>query len=117
MKGLNMRGSLSGYLLGYLRAYLRAYVKASAGVLLVVLASAAQAQWANGEIRRIDAQNLRLTIKHGEIKALDMPPMTMVFYVKDPVLLQGLAVQDTIEFQASLEGTKYYLTEVQKLNP
>jgi len=112
-----MRGSLSGYLLGYLRAYLRAYVKASAGVLLVVLASAAQAQWANGEIRRIDAQNLRLTIKHGEIKALDMPPMTMVFYVKDPVLLQGLAVQDTIEFQASLEGTKYYLTEVKKLNP
>lgn len=108
-----MRGSLSGYLLGYLRAY----VKASAGVLLVVLASAAQAQWANGEIRRIDAQNLRLTIKHGEIKALDMPPMTMVFYVKDPVLLQGLAVQDTIEFQASLEGTKYYLTEVKKLNP
>jgi Cu/Ag efflux protein CusF len=117
MKGLNMRGSLSGYLLGYLRAYLRACVKASAGVLLVVLASAAQAQWANGEIRRIDAQNLRLTIKHGEIKALDMPPMTMVFYVKDPVLLQGLAVQDTVEFQASLEGTKYYLTEVKKLNP
>ncbi len=108
-----MKGPLSGYLLGYLRAYLRA----SAGVLLVVLASAAQAQWANGEIRRIDAQNLRLTIKHGEIKALDMPPMTMVFYVKDPVLLQGLAVQDTIEFQASLEGTKYYLTEVKKLNP
>jgi Cu/Ag efflux protein CusF len=108
-----MRGPLSGYLLGYLRAYLRV----SAGVLLVVLASAAQAQWANGEIRRIDAQNLRLTIKHGEIKALDMPPMTMVFYVKDPVLLQGLAVQDTIEFQASLEGTKYYLTEVKKLNP
>jgi Cu/Ag efflux protein CusF len=108
-----MSGPLSGYLLGYLRAY----VKASAGVLLVVLASAAQAQWANGEIRRIDAQNLRLTIKHGEIKALDMPPMTMVFYVKDPVLLQGLAVQDTIEFQASLEGTKYYLTEVKKLNP
>jgi Cu/Ag efflux protein CusF len=108
-----MRGPLSGYLLGYLRAY----VKASAGVLLVVLASAAQAQWANGEIRRIDAQNLRLTIKHGEIKALDMPPMIMVFYVKDPVLLQGLAVQDTIEFQASLEGVKYYLTEVKKLNP
>ena len=117
MKGLNMRGPLSGCLVGYLRAYLRAYVKASAGVLLVVLASAAQAQWANGEIRRIDAQNLRLTIKHGEIKALDMPPMTMVFYIKDPVLLQGLAVQDTIEFQASLEGTKYYLTEVKKLNP
>lgn len=108
-----MRGPLSGYLLGYLRAYL----KASAGVLFVVLASTAQAQWANGEIRRIDTPNLRLTIKHGEIKALDMPPMTMVFYVKDPVLLQGLAVQDTIEFQASLEGTKYYLTEVKKLNP
>ena len=108
-----MRGPLSGYLFGYLRAYLRV----SAGVLLVVLASAAQAQWANGEIRRIDAPNLRLTIKHGEIKALDMPPMTMVFYVKDPVLLQGLAVQDTIEFQVSLEGTKYYLTEVKKLNP
>lgn len=108
-----MRGSLSGYLLRYLKTPLRV----SVGVLFVLFASAAQAQWANGEIRRIDAQNLRLTIKHGEIKALDMPPMTMVFYVKDPGLLQGLAVQDTIEFQATLEGTKYYLTGVKKINP
>lgn len=113
MTEIDMRRYPSGYLLSGLKKYLRGL----AGALFVLLASVAQAQWANGEIRRIDAQNLRLTIKHGEIKTLDMPPMTMVFYVKDSVLLQGLAVQDTIEFQASLEGTKYYLTEVKKLNP
>ena len=32
-----------------------------------------------GEIRKVDMDNKKLTIKHGEIKNLDMPGMTMVF--------------------------------------
>lgn len=76
--------------------------------------SSAHAQWASAEIRRVDAPNLRMTLKHGEIKSLDMPPMTMVFYVKDPSLLQGLQANDTIEFQAVVEGKKYFVTAVRK---
>lgn len=72
------------------------------------------AQWASGEIRRVDPENMRLTIKHGEIPSLDMPPMTMVFYVKDKALLSGLAAQDKIEFQAMTEGKRYIVTEIRK---
>ena len=39
----------------------------------------------DGEIRKVDMDNKKLTIKHGNIKNLDMPGMTMVFQVKDRV--------------------------------
>ena len=84
------------------------------GVLVMASISQAFAQWASGEIRRVDPDNLRLTIKHGEIKSLDMPPMTMVFQVKDPALLEGLKTQDQIEFQAQVEGTKNVVTAIRK---
>ncbi len=87
-------------------------IKTIAGMLAAGLMSAASADWASGEIRRLDPENKRLTIKHGEIKALDMPPMTMVFYVNDPTLLSNLKVADLIEFQAAMEGKKYLVTAV-----
>ena len=40
--------------------------------------------------------------------------MTMVFYVKDSNLLNGLNPQDKIEFQAISEGTKYFMTAVRR---
>ena len=86
-------------------------------VLLSGICSSAMAEWANGEIRRIDPENKRLTIKHGDIKSIDMPPMTMVFYVKEPSLLGGLQVQDAVEFQATAEGTKYIVTAIRKKAP
>ena len=46
-------------------------------------AAASAAEMAAGEIRKVDKDAKKLTIKHGEIKSLDMPPMTMVFQVKD----------------------------------
>jgi Cu(I)/Ag(I) efflux system periplasmic protein CusF len=85
-----------------------------AAVLATGFMSTAHAEWASAEIRRVDASNSRMTLKHGEIKSLDMPPMTMVFYVKDPVLLEGLQAKDQIEFQAVIEGKKYFVTAVRK---
>jgi len=82
--------------------------------LFLGLSLPAAAEWATGEIRRIDPQNQRMTIKHGEIKSLDMPPMTMVFQVKDPALFEGLKTQDQIEFQAQVEGTKNVVTAIRK---
>lgn len=73
--------------------------------------------WASGEIRRLDPDNKRLTIKHGDIKSIDMPPMTMVFYVKESSLLGGLQVKDAVEFQATTEGTKYIVTAIRKKAP
>jgi Cu(I)/Ag(I) efflux system periplasmic protein CusF len=90
------------------------FKKALAGLLAAFSMSSAYAEWASAEIRRVDAPNQRMTLKHGEIKSLDMPPMTMVFYVKDPALLEGLKAQDRIEFQAIVEGKKYFVTAVRK---
>jgi Cu/Ag efflux protein CusF len=96
---------------------MKTLVKVMTGLLLVGVCSSAMAEWASGEIRRLDPENKRLTIKHGDIKSIDMPPMTMVFYVKEPSLLRGLQVQDTVEFQATAEGTKYIVTAIRKKAP
>ncbi|HCO57544.1 MAG: copper-binding protein [Proteobacteria bacterium] len=80
--------------------------------LCSVFSSAAYADWASGEIRRLDPENKRLTIKHGEIKSIDMPPMTMVFYVTDPEVLSKLKVADAIEFKVVEEGKKFMVTEI-----
>ncbi len=45
---------------------------------------------AEGEVRKIDKDAGKVTIRHGELKNLDMPPMTMVFRVKDPAMLEQL---------------------------
>lgn len=87
-----------------------------AGVALfgLLLSGAAFAEWVNGEIRRLDPANGRITIKHAEIKSLDMPPMTMVFQVRDTSLLEGLKAEDVIEFQAAVEGQKYLVTAIRR---
>ena len=57
-----------------------------------------------GEIRKVDKQAMKLTIKHDEIKHLDMPPMTMVFQVKDAALLDKIQAGDKIQFMVEKAG-------------
>lgn len=54
----------------------------------------------DGEIRKVDKSAGKVTIKHGPIPNLDMPPMTMVFRVKDPAWLDQLKTGDRIRFRA-----------------
>ncbi len=89
-------------------------VTAVLGIAGAMMTGARAADWVAGEIRRVATTNSRLPLKHEEIKSLDMPPMTMVFYVKDSSLLTGLNPQDKIEFQATSEGTKYFMTAVRR---
>ena len=86
-------------------------------LLLTGVCATAFAEWAQGQVRRIDQTTQKLTIKHGEIKSIDMPPMTMVFTAREPGILDGIQVNDTIEFQAEIEGTKYYVTKIRKKGP
>jgi Cu(I)/Ag(I) efflux system periplasmic protein CusF len=65
-----------------------------------------------GEIRKIDKEANKLTIKHGEIKNLDMPPMTMVFQVKEASLFDKLKPGDKIQFRAIKEGGNYVVTDI-----
>ncbi|NCT82482.1 MAG: copper-binding protein [Comamonadaceae bacterium] len=67
----------------------------------------------DGEIRKVDADNKKLTIKHGEIKSLDMPGMTMVFQVRDPALVGRVKVGDKIRFKAEKGASGFVVTELQ----
>lgn len=74
--------------------------------------SFADATFAEGEVRKVDKPNAKITLKHGEIKDLDMPPMTMVFGVKDPSMLDRVKAGDKIRFRAANQDGKYTLTEI-----
>lgn len=67
----------------------------------------------DGEIKRIDADAGKLTIKHGPIRNLDMPAMTMVFVARDGAPLGSLKVGDKILFLATHEGGKYIASAIQ----
>ena len=55
---------------------------------------------ADGELRKVDKEAGKLTLKHGSIANLDMPEMTMVFRVKDPAILDQVKVGDKVQFAA-----------------
>lgn len=58
-----------------------------------------------GVVRKIDAANAKVTLKHGPIVNIDMPPMTMVFRVQPPELLNAVKVGDKVKFRAEeIEG-------------
>jgi Cu/Ag efflux protein CusF len=67
----------------------------------------------DGEVRRIDKDAKKLTIKHGPITHLDMPPMTMVFQVKDPGMLEQVKVGDRIRFAAENIGGQLTVTQIE----
>lgn len=78
-----------------------------AGVFLLACAAGAVAapNFANGEIRKVDKDAAKLTIRHGELKDLAMPPMTMVFKVSDKAMLAQVAAGDKVRFVAErIEG-------------
>ena len=73
----------------------------------------AAAELASGEVRRVDKAAGKLTLRHGEIKALDMPPMTMVFQVIDAAFLDRVKVGDKVRFRADRHGGGYRVIELQ----
>ncbi len=73
------------------------------------------AEWTKGEIRRVDIDNKKVTIKHEEIKNLDMPPMSMVFNVDTPDMLKAINSGDQVEFVAEERGTKLFVKQLKKI--
>jgi Cu(I)/Ag(I) efflux system protein CusF len=83
--------------------------------LFLVSSGVLAADWAKGEVRRIDIENKKLTIKHEEIKSLDMPPMSMVFYVENSDILKGINPGDKVEFIPDQKGTKLFVKQIKQL--
>jgi Cu(I)/Ag(I) efflux system protein CusF len=76
----------------------------------------AQAGASEGEVRKIDAAQQKITLKHGEINGLDMPPMTMAFRVQQPAVLNQFAVGDRVRFSIEKINGSYTVVQIQKLN-
>jgi Cu/Ag efflux protein CusF len=74
---------------------------------------AAQRALTEGEVRRVDKDAKKLTIRHGAIQNLDMPPMTMVFQVQDPAMLDSVKVGEKIRFAAERVGGAYTVTKIE----
>ncbi len=75
-------------------------------------ASAAAPQ-SDGEVRKIDKEQGKVTLRHGPLENLGMPAMTMVFKVADPKLLDGLQDGDKVKFTAEKVNGAYTVTALQ----
>jgi len=77
-------------------------------------AKAAQASnsLTKGEVRKVDKEAGKVTIKHGPLENLGMPAMTMVYRVKDPAMLDQLKAGDKIDFAADKINGAYTVTQV-----
>ncbi len=72
---------------------------------------------AEAEVRKVDKEAKKITLKHGPIKNLDMPSMTMVFQVRDTALIEKIAAGDKIMFTAEQLQGAFVMTSVEKLPP
>jgi Cu(I)/Ag(I) efflux system periplasmic protein CusF len=73
----------------------------------------AKAEMSEGEVRKIDKDNKKITLKHGPLKNLDMPAMTMAFQAADPSMLDKVKVGDKVRFVAANPGGKLTVTDLQ----
>jgi len=86
------------------------------GLRRVSEGAAAVLPWVEAEVRRIDKAARKVTLKHGEIKNLDMPPMSMVFQVKDPAQLDALQAGQKVRFQAVQENGAYWVVKIEAVS-
>lgn len=83
------------------------------GTLTAAGAWAQATELSSGEVRKVDKAASKITLKHGEIKNLEMPPMTMVFQVRDPALLDKAKVGDKVRFAAEQKDGALVVTTLE----
>lgn len=81
--------------------------------VLSLTGAVAAAELADGEVRKVDKENKKLTIKHGPLTDLEMPGMTMVFGVKEDALLDKVKTGEKIRFQAEKIDGKFVVTAIE----
>lgn len=71
------------------------------------------AEMTAGMVKKVDEKLMKVTIKHEELKNLDMPSMTMVFAIADAAMLAKLKAGSKIKFTADRVNGRLTVTEVQ----
>ena len=72
-----------------------------------------QADLSEGEVTRVDVAALKVTLRHGELKNLNMPPMTMVFRVTDASMLAPFKPGDKVRFRVEQRTGAYIVTRME----
>ncbi|MDY7579072.1 copper-binding protein [Herbaspirillum sp. RTI4] len=73
------------------------------------------ADMTDGEVKKIDKDAGKITLRHGDIKNLDMPGMTMVFTAKDKSLLDKVKPGDKVKFRAIIDNGKLTVTDLEPI--
>jgi Cu(I)/Ag(I) efflux system protein CusF len=79
----------------------------------LMVSAAADTSMSEGEIRKVDKDAKKITIRHGELKNLNMPRMTMVFQVKDPAMLDKVKAGDKVKFRADKVNGAFTVMEIE----
>jgi Cu(I)/Ag(I) efflux system periplasmic protein CusF len=88
--------------------------QAASGTTAAAGAASADLPMVDAEVRRVDASNNKLALRHQQIPNLDMPPMTMVFDVADPALLKDLKAGDKVRVSVDEIDGKYTVMSLQR---
>lgn len=75
--------------------------------------SASATSMTEGEVKKIDKDAGKITLKHGPLLNLDMPAMTMVFRVKDAAMLDQVKPGDKVKFIAEKNNGALTVTGLQ----
>lgn len=70
----------------------------------------AAAQSTEGEVRKVDKAQGKITLQHGPIESLKMPPMTMAYRVQNPAWLEQVKEGDKVRFDAEKVNGQYVIT-------
>ena len=76
-------------------------------------AQAQAAALSEGEVRKVDKDARKITLKHGPLRNLDMPAMTMVFQVKEPGMLDKVKAGDRVKFEAQKIGGAFTVVHIE----
>ncbi len=74
----------------------------------------ATVEMSDGEVRRVDRDQKKITLRHGEMKNLGMPPMTMVFQVAEPAWVDQFKVGDKVKFVAEQRNGAYTVVKIER---
>jgi len=74
----------------------------------------ASGMFAAGEVRKVNRDAQKITIKHGPIENLGMPPMTMVFRAQNAAMLDQVKAGDKVRFRAENINGQFTLTRIER---
>ena len=96
-----------------LAGHVQAQQAAVASTQTAGASAASAATFTDGEVRKVDKDAKKVTLRHSEIKNLDMPGMTMVFAVKDDAILDKVKAGDKVRFKAIDDGGKLTVVDIE----